>query len=156
MKKITAIPKKRFDKIMAREGWSDTNLPSNLAFISICCLPEIKKNYLEDYKHKTDEHWFRENHPNVLNLDFDDVKFDKVETAWGMAYGMTDDDATKIAEFAKQNADKDEIVIHCMAGRSRSVAVALALSEHFKCKMVCFFGINGINDFVYNKLKGKL
>ena len=153
---IHVLPKYRFDSKMEQEGWNDTNIPNDKAFISICCLPEIKKNYLEDYKHKTDEHWFTENHPNVLNLNFDDIQEDKKETAWGMAYGMTDEDANKIVEFAKQNADKEDLYIHCMAGKSRSVAVGLALKEYFGCKFGCVYGIDGRNDFVYNKLKERL
>lgn len=153
---IHVLSKYRFDTKMEQEGWNDNNIPSDKAFISICCTPDIKKNYIEDYKHKSDEHWFKENHPNVLNLNFDDIQEDKKETAWGMAYGMTDEDANKIVEFAKQNADKEDLYLHCMAGKSRSVAVGLALREHFGCQLGCMNGINGINDFVYKKLKERL
>lgn len=154
--KIHVLPKARFDKLMEKEGWNDNNIPTDKAFISICCMPNIKKNYLEDYKHIIDEHWFKENHPNVLNIEFDDIQEEKKETNWGMSYGMTDEDANKIVEFAKQNADKEDLYIHCMAGKSRSVAVGLALREYFGCQFGCMYGLNNINDFVYKKLKVRL
>lgn len=153
---IHVLPKLKFDKLMEKEGWNDNNVPTDKAFISICCLPNIKKNYLEDYKHIIDEHWFKENHPNVLNIDFDDITEEERETRYGMSYGMTDKDADMIVEFAKKNADKKDFYIHCMAGKSRSIGVGCALREFFNCKMSCFFGINGRNDFVYNKLKERL
>ena len=109
---IHVLPKLKFDKLMKKEGWNDNNIPTDKAFISICCLPNIKKNYLEDYKHIIDEHWFKESHPNVLNIDFDDITEDKRETRFGMSYGMTDKDADMIVEFAKKNADKKDFYIH--------------------------------------------
>ena len=39
-----------FDTIMEKNEWTDENRPENTAFISICCLPEIKKGYLEAVK----------------------------------------------------------------------------------------------------------
>lgn len=68
--------------------------PENSAFISICCLPEIKKGYLEAVKKETDEHWFKENHENVLNVEFDDILMEKAETEYGTVYGMTDEEAS--------------------------------------------------------------
>ena len=154
--KIKVLPKCKFDKMMSDNGWNDNNIPSDKAFISICCNPIIKKNYLEDYKHKTDEHWFKKNHKNVLNVEFDDIFVPEFETLYGMAYGITDSTAKKIVKFAKDNSDKEEIIIHCMAGRSRSVGVGLALKEYFDCDFICNTRWDRYNEFVYNKIKENL
>lgn len=154
--KIIVLPKIKFDREMEKNGWSDNNLPSDKAFISICCNPIIKKNYLEDHKHKTDEHWFKHNHDNVLNVEFDDIFVPEFETNYGMAYGITDTVAKEIVDFAKKNKDKNEIYIHCMAGRSRSVGVGLALKEYFNCDFSCGARWDRYNDFVYNKIKENL
>lgn len=103
---------------MSENNWNDGNRPENSAFISICCLPEIKKGYLEAVKKETDEHWFKENHENVLNVEFDDILMEKAETEYGTAYGMTDEDAKKIIEFIDKNKDKQNWYLHCRSGRS--------------------------------------
>ena len=63
-------PHKIFDSYMAKSKWNDDHVPQNVAIISICCQSEIKKKYLEEHKHETDEHWFKKNHSNVLNIEF--------------------------------------------------------------------------------------
>ena len=70
-------PHRLFDIVMSENNWNDENRPEDSAFISICCLPEIKKGYLEAVKKETDEHWFKENHENVLNVDSDDILMEK-------------------------------------------------------------------------------
>ena len=72
--RINVLSHRAFDMWMQEFGFSDERLPDkDEAVISICCTPEIKHNYLEGYKHETDEHWFKEQHDNVLNVDFDDI-----------------------------------------------------------------------------------
>ena len=44
------------------------------AYISIICTEECRKYYLED----DTAHWFVKEHPNVLNLDFDDIVEDRM------------------------------------------------------------------------------
>jgi hypothetical protein len=79
---------------MQEFGFSDERLPDkDEAVISICCTPEIKHNYLEGHKHETDEHWFKEQHDNVLNVDFDDITTPTKSTQYGMSYGITDEQA---------------------------------------------------------------
>ena len=72
---------------------------------------------------------FRNNNENnivaVLNLFFDDVCGNEPNC-------MNENDAKKIAEFAKNTADKvDKIIVHCEAGVSRSAGVAAALMKYF-------------------------
>lgn len=153
MKHIQILPKDKFDSFMKENGWNDMNIPANTAFISICCHKNIKENYLRDFKHIEDFHWFKRSHPNVLNVEFDDVVYDKIDTKWGMAYGIDDYTAKEIVKFAFDNADKENLIIHCMAGKSRSVAVGKALSELLDCDYTCVFGDNKMNEFVYKKIK---
>lgn len=138
---------------MKKNGWDDSNIPVNAAFISICCTPDIKKNYLEELKHKNDDHWFKHNHSNVLNVEFDDITESSIETYYGIAYGITDEIAQKIAKFIKDNHDKEIIYVHCMAGKSRSIAVGKLISEYCNCRLSCYFGIDNLNEFVYNKIR---
>lgn len=64
---------------------------------------------------------------SVLKLNFDDV--DKNENG---NYCMTEKDAKKIAEFIRYFAPKiDCLVVHCLAGRSRSAACAAAISKWY-------------------------
>lgn len=154
--KIHVFPKLRFDAYMRKNGWNDSNVPSNCAFISICCTPEIREKYLKEIRNINDFHLFSDKHENVLNIEFDDITSDKLETIYGIAYGITDEQAQQIVDFAKNNADKEHIYIHCMAGKSRSVAVGIALKEYFGCDFGSFYGSNNLNKFVYNKLAVRL
>ena len=72
---------------------------------------------------------FRNNNKNniiaVLNVFFDDVLGNEVNC-------MNENDAERIAEFAKNVVDKvDKIIVHCEAGVSRSAGVAAALMKYF-------------------------
>lgn len=156
MKKILALPKKRFDKLMKRNGWNDANIPDNAAFISICCHPNIKENYLKKIRKIDDEHWFKYDHPNVLNIEFDDIPCETKDTPYGMAYGLTDADASRIADFVKANQDKEIFYIHCMAGKSRSVGVGMAISNCYFAPMTCYQGTDERNEYVMNKIAEKL
>lgn len=156
MKKITILSKEKFDSLMRQNKWDDLNIPTDTAFISICCKKDIKNNYLRDFKHREDFHWFNRNHPNVLNVDFDDVIVPVLETKWGTAYGIDDYTAREIVQFALDNMERDTLMIHCMAGKSRSVAVGKALSELLDCKFTCSYGIDNMNEFVYKKIKDNI
>ena len=128
-------PHKIFDSYMAKSKWNDDHVPQNAAIISICCQPEIKKKYLEEHKHETDEHWFKKNHSNVLNIEFDDITEEKhVTEKYGTAYGMSDADASKIIEFIEENKDKEFWILHCRSGKSRSVATGMFIQKYFKEK----------------------
>ena len=156
MKKILILPKKRFDELMKRNGWNDANIPDNAAFISICCNQIIKENYLKKIRKIDDEHWFKYNHKNVLNIEFDDIHCETKDTPYGMAYGLTETDATRIADFVKANQDKENFYIHCMAGKSRSVGVGMAISNFYFVPMTCCQGTEERNEYVMLKVKEKL
>jgi len=155
---INALPHTLFDDTMRRKGYRDDNPPpDNVAVISICCCDEIKKNYLEAVKHETDEHWFKEDHRNVLNVEFDDIHQSEQATEFGTARGITAETARRIVAFVKDNVDADEWFIHCRAGRSRSVATAHVVGDIVaksgrRTKINTTNGVMGINVFVREEL----
>lgn len=159
MKTCYVYPHNLFDSVMESNGWNDNNIPDNKAYISICCTPDIKKNYLEKHKKEKDEHWFSESQENVLNLDFDDILTENVSTEYGIAYGINKDQAKRIVEFIELNKDKDELFIHCRSGKSRSVAVGMFVKKYLHEKhnteirlRAPVHGVMGMNGFVFDAL----
>lgn len=161
MHTITVLSHLKFDKLMQDNKWIDCNVDNlkDAAFISICCKPEIKKNYLEDYKHETDEHWFKKSHKNVLNIEFDDIFEDITETKFGKAFGITIDQAKEITNFISENYNKGvkNWYLHCRAGRSRSAATGLYLKEYLQAHGEIVkdndFQKDRVNSLVYDRLR---
>lgn len=153
MQNIFVYSHREFDAVMRMNGWNDEYTPDHIAYISICCHDEIKKGYLEKVKHETDEHWFKENHDNVLNIEFDDIQSEFEETKYGKAIGITLDDAKKIVDFLKKNKDKKVLYIHCRSARSRSVAVGRFASNFYNCWVSIKKGEKFLNKFVYSMLE---
>lgn len=152
-------PHKWFDALMKANKWNDNDIPSDCAFISICCLPEIKHNYLEAVKNETDEHWFTRNHDNVLNIEFDDISRPEKETEYGKAQGISEADAKTIIDFIEKNTDKQKWYIHCRSGKRRSVAVGLFVEKYMFEKygklvkvLGCAHGLLHFNTFVFDTL----
>lgn len=130
---VNVLSHKRFDEWMAEFQLDDDHPPmKDEAVISICCTPDIKHNYLEGHKHETDEHWFKKEHENVLNLDFDDITCPKETTKYGTAYGITPEQADTIVKFVENHLHVDNWYIHCRAGRCRSMAVGLFVQEYLQ------------------------
>jgi hypothetical protein len=68
--KIEVLSQYLFDEKMKELKLNDENVENtNMAFISIIGTPECLTYYLDEGKTK---HYFKD-HPNVLNLDFDDI-----------------------------------------------------------------------------------
>ena len=118
--RITVLSHYRFDEKMKELGLNDKNVEdTNKAFISIIGTPECLTYYLDEGKTK---HFFND-HPNVLNLDFDDIENDV------MYYGhhfkcMRMEQAEKAIQFIEDNINNgvESFDIHCRAGMSRSRA----------------------------------
>lgn len=107
-------------------GWLENkDIPENVAVISIAGTKEIQEKYIQD----NEDHWFNEDE-NVLNLNFDDVSEDTVETDEFTFYGLTIEDARRTVEFIKNNIDKD-IYVNCRAGKSRSQAIVRFILDCF-------------------------
>lgn len=111
MKKVFCYSYCEFCKLMEDNGWNDNNLPTDIAFISIGS-GRPKDN---------EPHYFKENHDNVINLDFDDIT-DYTLEGWIGVKGMSDEQAQELLEFIENNVGK-HFYVHCSAGVSRSQAV---------------------------------
>ena len=117
-KNLLCFSHTEFDKNCITHGWNDSCVPPDIAFISIVGTEECQKYYLEE----TEEHYFKEPHPNVLNLEFDDISEEYIDWKGHRFLGFSDSQALKTYEFIKSNLGKD-FWIHCRAGASRSQGV---------------------------------
>lgn len=118
--KLKVLPHSLFDDDMKRMGLNDENVEnSNMAFISIIGTPECLKYYLGEEKTK---HYFKD-HPNVLNLDFDDIEDDVIYNGHHFKT-MRMEQAEKAVDFIEVMVEKGVDVIegHCKAAYSRSRA----------------------------------
>ena len=119
--KLKVLPHSLFDDDMKHMGLNDENVEnSNMAFISIIGTPECLKYYLDEEKTK---HYFKD-HPNVLNLDFDDIEDDVMYNGHHFKT-MTMEQAEKTVDFIETMIEKGVDVIegHCKAAFSRSRAI---------------------------------
>lgn len=74
---------------------------------------------------KGDWYSFACEHEDVLRIEFDDVEGFVGSSGFDV---FTHIDADKIQEFCRRHSDKS-ILVHCLAGMSRSAAVARWISE---------------------------
>lgn len=119
--KLKVLPHSLFDDDMKHMGFNDENVEnSNMAFISIIGTPECLKYYLDEEKTK---HYFKD-HPNVLNLEFDDIGTDVMYNGHHFKT-MRMEQAEKTVDFIEAMIEKGVDVIegHCRAAFSRSRAI---------------------------------
>lgn len=129
MIKITVYSHYLFDERMRIMGLNDENVENiNMAFISIIGTDECIKYWIQE----DDKHYFKD-HPNVLNLEFDDIG-DNVLYNGHLFKTMNMSQAEKTFDFIENviNNGVDEIKIHCKAGFSRSRAVAEFIYRYCK------------------------
>ena len=114
-----------FDALMADMKWNDStiDLIDDTAIISICNTDGSTK------------HWFKENHDNVLNLDFDDNEH---PTPGANIISMSEEQAKQIVDFYEKNINANCFIVHCEAGISRSAAVATCFID--------FLRMHGMNN----------
>jgi predicted protein tyrosine phosphatase len=114
---------------MKMMGLNDSNVEDkNMAFISIVNTEECLKYYLEE----DIKHYFKD-HPNVLNLDFDDSPYDVMYNGHHFKT-MSIEQAEKTIDFIEDMIKKgvDEFEIHCLAGYSRSRAIGEFIYRYCK------------------------
>lgn len=109
-----------FDMLCYKNGWNDDNveLLNDKAFISIIGTDNCLKHYLEEEAY----HWFKQNHSNVLNIEFDDIS--REENVFYKGYELKSLDLSlseRCLDFIEANIGKT-FIIHCRAGKSRSQA----------------------------------
>src|SRR5271157_5402270 len=101
MRKINILSRKEFVSLMIQNNLNDTNIEekTDLFIISIEGMSEISGEM---------PHYFKNNHINVLNINFDDI-IAEIE-----GYKAIDEKQTKeIVNFIKNNLDKKQCIIHC-------------------------------------------
>lgn len=118
MSKIVVYSHNDFNKECERIGVCDKNVESmeNMAFIDIVCTKECQKLFENDIS----THYFMEEHPNVLLLEFEDIEEDEVCEGIQLK-AMSREQAIKAVDFIDSNLGKD-IMVCCIAGKSRSQA----------------------------------
>ena len=131
MKKIEVSSHLRFEEKCKAMGVNDENVESEkfseYAFIDIIGTRDAIEKYL--YEPNT-KHWFDREHPNVLNLEFDDVSEKEFEYNGIIFKGFTQEQARKSYEFILNNSNKD-FIICCRAGLSRSQAFGNFIHDYF-------------------------
>lgn len=124
MKKIRISSKREFPSLVKKA--EDSGEP--WAYISVESTQD-----LVDAKLVTDNIHYLPSGPNVLNLNFDDIE-EYTEHNWNgktyKIYPISENQAKEILEFGETHKDYN-LLIHCYAGRSRSVAVGLGLMDVF-------------------------
>ena len=136
-----------FNNVMKSKGIDDSNVENekDSIFISIT------------NRNGEMEHWFKENHKNVINLDFDDTSSDNEELRT-----ISDKQAESLMFFIDDNLSKNtddiDVYIHCLAGMSRSRAVAEYIKRHYDVgndKRERDLYYNYLNHEVLNRLERK-
>ena len=109
-----------FDLFCYKHNINDKNVEDawkNYSFISIIGTKECQDKYLKE----NDYHWFKKNHKNVLNLNFDDIS-DYYLTYNNILFKGINERQAKQAYFFIKNNIGNNFIIHCRAGKSRSQA----------------------------------
>ena len=118
--KLKVLSHYLFDEDMKKMGLNDENVENtNMAFISIIGTEECIKYWIQE----DDKHFFKD-HPNVLNLEFDDITEDVMYNGHHFKT-MRIEQAEKVVDFIEKmvNNGIDVIEGHCRAGYSRSRAI---------------------------------
>lgn len=142
---IKTYSKVDFKSLLKERGINDSNVEklTNEYFISIS--PHAGPDM---------EQIFKQPHPNVLTLFFDDVGADcyksgePVVRGFIFARAMVYEQAVASVKFIQTMTSNDTVHIHCMAGSSRSGAYLKYISK--KQNIEC--NINGYNKHVYKLL----
>jgi predicted protein tyrosine phosphatase len=123
-KTIIVTNKFRFPEIAEQTQHLD-----DVAYISISATEDcVKGFFLGDEKEM--EHYLPDAN-NVLNLNFDDITEDfdqELPNGEIVTYKtITSGQAEQVIDFVENNIDK-HLIIHCRAGKSRSIGVATAIA----------------------------
>ena len=146
---ITVLPHRVFDERCSEEKLNDENVEKeDMAFVSIIGTPECLIYYLDEGDTK---HYFEKEHPNVINLDFDDISSDEIEWEGHIFKGMSMEQAERLFEFIENNIDKS-FRIHCRAGFSRSQGVGAFINDFYPGQFKSETLLQHPNKDVYRKL----
>ena len=120
-----------FVTLMRENKFTDENIDGvkDLAIISITCGDNSNDSFMSS-KHGThDEHYFKRNHINVLNIECYDI--DREFEKDGKKYlPFNTEQAKQVIDFIEVNKNKNYI-IHCHAGISRSGAIGQFITDFY-------------------------
>lgn len=124
---ILTLQHREFDLYCFNNNINDETVSEfkDTAFISIIGSEECRKYYNNNDK----IHWFKNEHDNVLNLEFDDVTEDVINDNVKFT-SMTIEQAKKCVDFIDRNKGKT-FIVHCFAGISRSGAVSQFIYDFY-------------------------
>lgn len=148
---ITILSQYLFDEMCKDNSINDGTVDkvNDTAFISIIGTKDVLEYHLEE---PDTEHWFKDKHDNVLNLEFDDLPCDEFEFDGHVAKGLSIEQAKEIYDFVEKHIGKN-FIIHCRAGMSRSAAVGWYIRDFYKDIYNGDYRLpEGPNKDVYRKL----
>ena len=121
---INVLSKPVFNSIMQEHNINDSNV-ENFNTVFFISINDTSTSLY--YK----ESWFNQDHDNVMTLYFDDVENENETspTNSGKCVPFSKSMAKKLHNFILKNLDKEQCLIHCIAGISRSAAVGLFISD---------------------------
>ena len=130
---IVIRPKKEFDEMCDASFACDANIENifaDSAFVSI----NDSNESLRYYGVERDYPYFKLPHTNTINLYFDDIGTDYKLEGYKLKE-FDENQAQDLIDFFERNKKQGvtRLFIHCTAGRSRSVAVAMFLWQTY-CK----------------------
>jgi len=128
LENIYIINKKAFDETMSDNKLDDSNVETwdQYAFISIIDYTADDLDYYSQLFRCTKEHYFERDHANVLNLEFDDCEYEIQGKVFDVKM------AEKVIEFLDNLPETvSTIIIHCMAGISRSAGIGEFIVNYF-------------------------
>lgn len=125
---IKVLPRILFWNLLKKDNINDSNVESkgDTYFISI--------NSTEG---NDNEPYFKEKHPNVLTLFFDDCNEHMKHPVIGYPgefyeqIPMSGEQALEVVNFVEKMNENSNVYIHCTAGISRSGAVGAFISDYF-------------------------
>jgi hypothetical protein len=136
---IKVLARFLFWGILKKQGITDSNVENqdNTFYISI---NSTEGNDITPY--------FKEKHPNVLTLYFDDCNEYKKHPVDGSPdefyeqIPMSEEQALEIIKFAEKMNNESNVYVHCTAGVSRSGAVGAFISDYLGNKWDDFIRVN--------------
>jgi len=123
--RVYVLSKIKFDQLMKENEITDENVEKKDQMILISIVDTDKFS-------KYGEHYFKEDHENVINLSFDDCEHDNEAspTQKNKTKAFSEEQAEKLFNFIKKHKDKKTCVVHCIAGISRSAGIATFINNY--------------------------
>ena len=123
--KVFILSKPQFDSLMRTNNLNDSTVESRDSVFIISIVDT------DQFSASREPH-FKENHENVLNLAFDDCEHDgqPSPTQPEGTQAFSESQAKELFEFIEKHRNKEQCIVHCMAGISRSGAVGTFINGY--------------------------